>query len=164
MRYDPRNIARVYVRDDQGRYFTIPYRDTTLPPITLTEHRRAVKRLRAEGRRSINQDLLFQTVLQQRRLVAHAIAQTKAKHEERGKTSPARVKATRAARRAVEHTVTSIGRTRESPSHTAEGLSSPELDNRTPPSVPESTAATPQSAPSTLVQATDEHFDIEVWP
>ncbi|PGH56867.1 hypothetical protein CRT60_10140 [Azospirillum palustre] len=159
VRYDPRNIARVYIRDDEGRYFTIPYRDTTLPAITLAEHRRAVKRLRAEGRRSINQELLFQTVLQQRRLVAHAVAQTKAKREERGKVSPARVKATRAARRAVEHTVTSIGRTRETPLPAAEGLPSPEPDTKTPPSVPASSATSALPTPSTPVQATDDHFD-----
>lgn len=164
VRYDPRNIARVYIRDDEGRYFTIPYRDTTLPAITLAEHRRAVKQLRAEGRRSIDQDLLFQAVIQQRRLVAHAVAQTKAKHEERGKVSPARGKATRAARRIVEHTVTSIGRTRESSAQTIEGLPAPIPEDRTPPSVPESATATPLPAPSTPVQTTDEHFDIEVWP
>jgi putative transposase len=68
VKYDPRDLSRVYFRDDRGEYWDIPYRDLRLPPISLWEHQAATKQLRAEGRRSVDEKVLFEIVEEQRRL------------------------------------------------------------------------------------------------
>ncbi|CAO3460214.1 TniA putative transposase [Azospirillum argentinense] len=171
VKYDPRNISRVYIRDDEGRYFDIPYRNTSYPPITLAEHRRAVRRLRDEGRRAIDEDLLFQTIAQQRRLIADAVTKTKARREELGKAPANAGKATKAARRSIEHTVTSIAGTR-APARGKEPVTPPTqcLSAPEPPGCRGDVGGTRKAPspslpePTAPVQATDDHFDIEVWP
>ena len=37
VKYDPRNMERVYLRDLEGTYWRIPYLDLGLPPISLWE-------------------------------------------------------------------------------------------------------------------------------
>jgi putative transposase len=69
VKYDPRNLSRIYLRDDAGHYWPIPYRDLALPPISLWEHREAMKRLRQDGRRAVDERLIFSTILEQRKLV-----------------------------------------------------------------------------------------------
>jgi putative transposase len=60
-----------------GRYWDIPYRDLRLPPISLWEHQAATKQLRAEGRRSVDESLLFEIVEEQRRLADGARKSTR---------------------------------------------------------------------------------------
>ena len=72
VKYDPRNLSRIYLRDDAGHYWPIPYRDLALPPISLWEHREAMKRLMQAGRRAVDERLIFSTILEQRKLVASA--------------------------------------------------------------------------------------------
>lgn len=60
-----------------GQYWEIPYRDLRLPPISLWEHQAATKQLRAEGRRSVDESLLFEIVEEQRRLADGARKSTK---------------------------------------------------------------------------------------
>jgi len=72
VKYDPRNLSRVYLRDEVGGYWPIPYRDLSLPPISLWEHRDAMKRLREDGRRGVDERLLFSTILEQRKLIEAA--------------------------------------------------------------------------------------------
>ena len=43
--YDPRNLACVYVKDRQGEYLEIPYRNLSHPAITLEEYVRATREL-----------------------------------------------------------------------------------------------------------------------
>jgi len=69
MKYDPRNLSRIYLQDESGKYWPIPYRDLGLPPIALWEHREAMKRLRAEGRRALDEKLIFSSVLEQRKIL-----------------------------------------------------------------------------------------------
>jgi putative transposase len=58
---DPRDISRVYFLDpDDNEYRDIPYLDTSRGPISLWELRAANEKLRAEGRRDINEQLLFE--------------------------------------------------------------------------------------------------------
>jgi putative transposase len=40
VKYDPRNLARIYVRDPGGRHWPIPYADLRQPPIALWEWKR----------------------------------------------------------------------------------------------------------------------------
>ena len=78
VKYDPRNLSRVYLRDDKGDYWTIPYRDLGAPPITLWEHRNALQKLRADGLKSVDEKLIFQTIAEQRELIAAARQRTRA--------------------------------------------------------------------------------------
>ena len=79
VKYDPRDLSKVYLRDDDGEYWDIPYRDLRLPPISLWEHQVATKQLRAEGRRSVDERVLFEIVDQQRDLAEGARKSTRAR-------------------------------------------------------------------------------------
>jgi len=72
IKYDPRNLSRIHLQDDDGRYWPIPYRDLGLPPITLWEHREAMKRLKQEGRQAVDEQTIFDTILKQRKLIESA--------------------------------------------------------------------------------------------
>jgi putative transposase len=77
VKYDPRDLSRVYLRDEKGDYWTIPYRDLGAPPITLWEHRNALQKLRADGLKSVDEKLVFQTIAEQRDLIAAARLRTR---------------------------------------------------------------------------------------
>jgi len=70
--YDPRDISQVYLRDDDGTYWPIPYSDRRLPAVTLSELRAASQRLRASGEKSVTQRRIFASIDEQRRLVERA--------------------------------------------------------------------------------------------
>src|SRR6516165_681924 len=76
IKYDPRNLSRVYWQDKEGNYWPIPYRNLALPPISLWEHDEALRRLKAESQREVDEDKLVAMVLQQRRLVEEARSKT----------------------------------------------------------------------------------------
>src|SRR3984957_11462465 len=80
VKYDPRDLSRVYFRDDDGEYWEIPYRDLGLPPIALWEHDAATRQLQAEGRRAVDEKVIFEIVEEQRRLAEGA---RKSTHERR---------------------------------------------------------------------------------
>jgi putative transposase len=50
IRYDPRDLSRVHLLTPDGAYYDLSYADLRRPPISLWEHRLALKRLRDEGR------------------------------------------------------------------------------------------------------------------
>jgi putative transposase len=72
IKYDPRNLSRVYVRDPNGKHWPVPYADLRQPPIALWELMEARKRLRLSGNADQTERALFATILQQRRLVKEA--------------------------------------------------------------------------------------------
>jgi putative transposase len=72
IKYDPRNLSRVFYQDEDGHYWPIPYRNLGAPPISLWEQREAMKRLHAEGHRLVDERLIFETALAQRNLVDSA--------------------------------------------------------------------------------------------
>ena len=78
VRYDPRNLSKVYVVGSDERYHPIPYADLTLPPITLWEQRAAMAKLRIDGDNAPAQAKMFEAVLDQRALVDKANSKTKA--------------------------------------------------------------------------------------
>jgi putative transposase len=78
VRYDPRDLSRVFLRDDNGEYWTIPYRDLGAPPVNLWEHRNATRVLRVNGLKSVDEKAIFETIMEQRALIAAASRQTKA--------------------------------------------------------------------------------------
>ena len=77
IKYDPRDLSRVYLRDEKGDYWTIPYRDLGAPPITLWEHRNALRKLSVDGLKSVDEKLIFQTIAEQRELIAAARLRTR---------------------------------------------------------------------------------------
>lgn len=79
VRRDPRDISVVYFYDPElGEYFEIPYRDTSRPPLSLWELKEAQRRLREEGRKAIDEDLIFETYNRLRALEEAAVRETKA--------------------------------------------------------------------------------------
>jgi putative transposase len=70
VKYHPRNLSRVFVQDPTTHdYWSVPYRDLGMPPISLWEHQAALARLRASGRRAVNEAAIMRAVLQQREIV-----------------------------------------------------------------------------------------------
>lgn len=78
IKYDPRNLEAVFVELPTGGYARVPYADLRRQPITLWEHREATSRLRAEGRRLVDEHAVFAAVEEQRRVLAGAQARSKA--------------------------------------------------------------------------------------
>lgn len=87
VRYDPRDLSRLYLLGPDGTYYDLPYRDLYRPAISLWEHQAALRRLRQAGRRAVNEPLLFDTIEAMRRLTAHAATETKRlrRHRERAR-------------------------------------------------------------------------------
>jgi putative transposase len=77
VKYDPRDLSCVFVATAEG-YLEARPADRTRPPIALWEHRAAVRALREQGRRAVDEELVFSTILAQRALVDQATRATKA--------------------------------------------------------------------------------------
>jgi putative transposase len=69
VRYDPRDLSKVYLRDHDGHYWSIPYSDRRLPPVTLAEVKAASKRLSASGEKYITLAEIFASIEEQRALI-----------------------------------------------------------------------------------------------
>ena len=83
VRYDPRDLSRVHLLAPDGMYYDLAYRDLRRPPITLYEHRLALKRLREEGRAQVDEDAIFRAVQAMREIADSAAAATKASRRQR---------------------------------------------------------------------------------
>jgi putative transposase len=80
VRYDPRNLARVWVPiPDRGEYLAVPYADLRRPPISQSEQEAAIREIQATGRRTANEDAIFSTIELQRKLIDRARRSTKAR-------------------------------------------------------------------------------------
>jgi putative transposase len=78
VRYDPRNMSRIYVRGSQSsKYIDVPYADIRYPPVSLFEIKAARAALRAQGRQRIAQHQIFQAIEAQRKLVDDARTKTR---------------------------------------------------------------------------------------
>jgi putative transposase len=75
--YDPRNLACVYVKDRQGEYLEIPYRNLSHPAITLEEYARATRELQKAKHPREHEEAVFATIEARRRLVEKAGTKTK---------------------------------------------------------------------------------------
>ena len=79
IRRDPRDLSRIFVlHPDEDHYVELPYRSMSQPAITLWEHRRAVERVREQGRRQVDEVAIFKAVGEMRSLADKAVATTKA--------------------------------------------------------------------------------------
>ena len=77
VRYDPRDLSRIYLLGPDGEYYDLAYRDLRRPPISLWEHRAALKRLREEGRAQIDEEAIFRAVAMMRSITDGASVATK---------------------------------------------------------------------------------------
>ncbi|MBP2310218.1 Mu transposase C-terminal domain-containing protein [Azospirillum melinis] len=78
VKYDPRDLSRVFLQAPDGKHWPIRYRDLRRPRITRWEHLEAMRVLRERGRRSGDEAMIFDAIEAQRMLVAEAAARTKA--------------------------------------------------------------------------------------
>jgi putative transposase len=83
VRYDPRDLSRIYLLGPDGRYYDIPYRDLRRPPITLWEQRLALKRLREEGRLHVDEGAIFRTIERMREITEEAVAATRTQRRQK---------------------------------------------------------------------------------
>ena len=85
VKYDPRNMERVYLRDLEGTYWRIPYLDLGLPPISLWELQEARRRLKDKGRLVVDEHAIFEAIREQRQIVEQARKDTRRNVRERRK-------------------------------------------------------------------------------
>lgn len=83
VRYDPRDLSRIYLFAPDGRYYDLSYRDVRRPPITLCEHRLALKRLREEGHIEVDESAIFRTIEAMRAITDEAVASSKTARRQR---------------------------------------------------------------------------------
>lgn len=72
IKYDPRNLSKVYVRDPEGQHWPIPYADLRQPPIALWELEALGKQARQRGSRTFAEEAIFANILEQRQIVEKA--------------------------------------------------------------------------------------------
>ena len=72
VKYDPRNLSRVYVRDLDGKHWPVPYADLRRPPIALWELTEGRKQLRQSRTHDLSEGALFANILEQRRIMKEA--------------------------------------------------------------------------------------------
>jgi putative transposase len=78
VRYDPRDLSRLYVLTPTKSYQAVPYADVRRPPISLAELRCAHAALRKETNGSINEEKIFAMRERQSAIVTDATKATKA--------------------------------------------------------------------------------------
>jgi putative transposase len=77
VKYDPRDLSAVFVELPAGDHVRVPYADISRPAVTLWEHRQASRRLREEGRRTIDEHAIFVAIEEQRRILVEAYGRSK---------------------------------------------------------------------------------------
>ena len=109
---DPRDISVLYFFDEIAqRYFSIPYRDTSLPPASIWELRDAHRRADERGIPHENEKAVFALINEQREIEAEAAEKTKS--------------ARRAQQRRVQHEKVRKVRSEELPSVSSPASSVP---------------------------------------
>jgi putative transposase len=83
VRYDPRDLSRIYLLGPDGTYYDLAYRDLQRPPISLWEHRLALKRLREEGRALVDEAAIFGTIEAMRAIADEAVRSSKRARRQR---------------------------------------------------------------------------------
>ena len=92
---DPRDISIVYFYDPElEEYFAIPYRDTSRPPMSIWEHREAVRRVRSQ-QIPVDEEQIFAAYEAMRFIEEQAVKQTKEtrRRHQRGAVHAARLAA-----------------------------------------------------------------------
>ncbi len=78
IRRDPRDLSRIWVLDPSSKqYLEISYRSLSNPAVTLWEHRKALEKLREDGRDSVDEATIFRMIEKMREIVNVAGAESK---------------------------------------------------------------------------------------
>jgi len=85
MRYDPRDLSKVYVKAPDNSYLDVPYADIRLPPISVWELRAARRFLAQRGDKRLNQERLFWAHAELQRIVTKAVNETTRVRRQRGR-------------------------------------------------------------------------------
>ena len=83
VRFDPRDLSRIYLLGPDGTYYGLSYRDLRRPPISLWEHRLALKRLREEGNAHVDEAAIFRAVEAMREIANEAVRTSKTARRQR---------------------------------------------------------------------------------
>jgi len=83
VRYDPRDLSRLYLLAPDGQYYDLHYRNLRRPPISLWEHRLALKRMREEGRQSVDENTIFRAIETMRSIADQATDASKTARRQR---------------------------------------------------------------------------------
>lgn len=86
VRYDPRDLSRIYLLAPDGQYYDLCYRDLRRPPISRWEQRLGLKRLRDEGRSHVDESAIFRAIEHMRTIAEGAVSASKVarrQHERR---------------------------------------------------------------------------------
>lgn len=89
VKYDPRNLSRIYLQAPGGEHWPISYADLRRPPITLWEHHRAMASLRERGKTAVDEQLIFDAIEAQRLITAEAASKTKQARKQLARTTNA---------------------------------------------------------------------------
>jgi putative transposase len=82
IKYDPRDVSRIFVQRPSGHFIEARTRNLAFPSLTLREWTVAQHRRRASGRAERDTDQLHRTALAQRRIIDEAIRKTaQARHQ-----------------------------------------------------------------------------------
>ena len=76
VKYDPRDLSRIFVLRPSGHFIEARYGDITLPPISLQEAHSAAKALAAKGKREVDSRTIVKTAIAQREIVQGANRRT----------------------------------------------------------------------------------------
>jgi putative transposase len=78
IRRDPRDISRIWVLDPEGKqYLEIPYRTLSNPAITLWEHKKAMAKLKEQGKSKVDEISIFRMITQMREITQTATSLTR---------------------------------------------------------------------------------------
>jgi putative transposase len=77
VKYDPRDLSCVFVEGPDGMHWPIRYADLGRPRITLGEHRLALAALKRRGIRLIDEQVIFDAIQAQRKLLEDASSATR---------------------------------------------------------------------------------------
>ncbi|MDR3474365.1 MAG: DDE-type integrase/transposase/recombinase [Devosia sp.] len=83
VRYDPRDLSRIYLQGPDGAYYDLSYRDLRRPPISLWEHRLALNRLRQDGRAQVDEAEIFRAIDAMRAIADGAVLASKTARRQR---------------------------------------------------------------------------------
>jgi putative transposase len=76
IKYDPRDMSKVYLAEPNGTYLEVPYRDLAHPMVSLREVQHSAKLMRKQGTTAVDENDLFRVVRQQRAIVESAKSRT----------------------------------------------------------------------------------------
>ena len=83
VRYDPRDLSRIYLLGPDGTYYDLNYRDLRRPPISLWEHRLALSRIREDGRALVDEAAIFRAIEAMRSIADGAVLASKTARRQR---------------------------------------------------------------------------------